>query len=792
MLVAGRRAARQAAGVSKALGRYASRLSHPPLDGDFTVRGVTSRVEVVRDRHGVPHVFASTAADACFGHGFVHAQDRLFRMEGSRRLAAGRLSEVAGAATLRSDRLMRRLGLARAARRDAARLDPTVAGLFEAYARGVNEGVRHLKALPPEFALLGDQFEPWDIESVLLIARFVMFGFALNWNTELAREQLTARLGAGLAAALDPVHPPTSTVTGERYEGAARRLLEAYREAVEAGLPVGAASNAWAVTSSRTTTGAPLLASDPHVDVALPSLFHVAHLRGGNVDGDVDGDVDVVGAGIPGIPGVLIGHNREIAWGITAGMADVSDCYIEEFEPGSTRYRTDSGWAEAEMIEERIEVLDASSSVERVLVTRHGPVVSPALPGEDRAIALRSTALEGSDIASPFVALWRARSLDEAQRAIERWSGTAFNFVVASREDRVAYHFVGDVPRRRAGEGLFPQRGATSSGPPACWPVEELPRLLDPASGVVVSANNAPGGPLELGEEWAEPRRADRIRDLLDEREHHNVASFARIQTDRYAANLVRLRDLALASGIPDQARGLLQEWDGVLAPESAGGGLLFLVYRQLLMEAAERRAGGEARLLVGEAIEGVGVSSAFAYRAQDTFITALERSAQPWFDSPEDRDRRLRGALERATAIMRAHCGPDEAQWRLGAVQRIPFDHALADVPGIGALFSAGDRGFGGDFNTVVQAGAMPWDEVARVGIAPGYRQVVDLADWDRSVFMLPTGNSGIPGHPRYDDCIEEYLEGSFRPLLFTLDAVVAAAEHHLMLDPLEGRDPS
>ncbi len=779
-----RSGARTAANLGRAVRRTFDHSAFPQADGSLTVRGTDDRIEVVRDRWGVPHVLASTALDAFFGHGYVHAQDRLFQMEGTRRTAAGRLSEIAGSATLAGDRLMRRVGLNRAARADAERLSGPDLELLTAYTRGVNEGVRHLAALPPEFALLGDHFEAWRVEDTMLVGRLVMFGFAGNWNTELVRERLAQDLGADLAAVLDPVHPPTSTVTGEGHGRAADALLRAYREAFAGGLgalPGSISSNAWAVSGDRTTHGHPLLASDPHVDVALPGLFHVAHIRGGAFD--------LVGAGIPGIPAVAIGHNRSVAWGITAGMADVADCYIEEFEsPSSRHYRTPEGWADADEVVERIEVLGGAAVEERVLVTRHGPVVSPALRGESRAIALRSSVVEGEDIATPFIALSRASTFAEANAAVDGWPGTTFNFVLASTDGHIGYRFVGQVPDRPANVGLLPQHGPTSSGPPPFLPVSTLPRLIDPTSGVVASANNAPGGAHELGEEWSEPQRWERIMELVATQERHDVPSFCAIQSDRRSAHLVRLRDVMLArAAAPTSLRPLVEGWDGTLEAGSAAGALVHVTYRLLGNEMMERVAGGRGRITMGAAVDGVSVNSAFAYRFQGMIIAAVEGASAPWFTDEADRDRRLRGAVERASDALTKACGTPEA-WTLGAMQVIPFRHALGDVPGIGSRWSRGTRAFGGDVNTVVQAQGSAWGTKNRVRIAPGYRQVVDLGDWDASVFMQPTGNSGIPGHPRYDDCIEEYVAGAYRPLLFNEPAIRAAVESTLTLERTTG----
>lgn len=773
--------ARMAAGLGKAAKRTLEHSSFPTVAGDLTVRGSDDRIEIVRDRWGVPHVLASTAPDAAFGHGFVHAQDRLFQMEGARRTAAGRLSEIAGASTLASDRLVRRVGLNRAARRDAQTVSGAEGELLAAYARGVNEGVRHLRALPPEFALLGDEFAPWTIEDTMLIGRFAMFGFASNWNTELVRERLACELGPEVASAVDPIHPPTSTVTGERYPRAAAALLHAYGVAFGDGVVSSLSSNAWAVSGAHTKSGRPLLASDPHVDVALPGLFHVAHVRGG--------EFDLIGAGIPGVPGAVIGHNRAVAWGITAGMGDVSDCYIEEFEsPSSTRYRTPAGWAEAEVVTERIEVLDGDAVEERVLVTRHGPVISPALQGESRAIALHTSVVVGGEVAGPFIRLSMASSFEAANRAVESWPSTTFNFIFASTDGHIGYRFVGQVPERDANVGLFPQQGPTSPGLPPFIPADALPVLIDPPGGVVASANNAPGGLNELGEEWCEPQRWERITQLIDATPKHDIATFCAIQTDRRSAHLLGLRDLILErAAAPISMHAILEVWDGRLEVGDAGAALVHMTYRHLGTDMAERVAGRLGRIVMGAAVDGVPVNSAFAYRSQGMLVDAIGTASPVWFVDAVDRDRRLRGAVERAIDTLSEVCG-ESPSWSLGGVQQLPFTHALGNVPVVGPQWSRAQRPFGGDINTVVQAQGSAWGTPNSIRIAPGYRQVLDLGDWDASVFMQPTGNSGIPGHPRYDDCIDEYIAGAYRRLLFNELAIRSAAETTLTLDRAPG----
>ncbi|TAK79169.1 MAG: penicillin acylase family protein, partial [Dehalococcoidia bacterium] len=710
-------------GIAQATARTAAKRGFPRVEGRTAVRGLSAEVQVVRDHHGVPHVFAANEADSLFGQGFVHAQDRLFQMAAARRLASGRLAEVAGPSALGSDRFMRRIGLHRAAARDAAGLDDGHRALLAAYCAGVNEGARTLPEPPPEFSVFGP-WTPWTPQDAMLIGRLVLFGFAGNWDTELLRERLLRALGPERTAQLDPAHPSSGTVTGATHlGGAVERLARAYRDAVAHGLPHGGASNAWTVDATRSVSRAPLLASDPHLEVRIPGLFHVTHVRGGVLN--------AAGADIPGVPGIAMGHTAEIAWGITAGMADIADCYVESFDPASPRhYRTPDGWAEAEEVIERIDVRGAAPVDERVLITRHGPVIGPAIEGESRAIALRSTALEAGDLIEAFFAVTHAHSVEEFSAALDRWPGTAFNFVYAHRDGSTGYRLAGRIPQRAEGEGLLPASGERSPGPPPPWPPAAMPRLASPGAGYIVSANQAPGGNLELGEEWCEPVRAQRITALIEAQALHDTGSFQAIQTDRHNANLVRLRDLLLARGAVAQPEGpILERWDGRLDPASAGAAVVQAVYRELARAMALRAAGPSADTVLGHGLSGVSSLGSFHFRVQGELVTAAETAAAPWFDGGADRDRQLAGAAARAVERLRRDLGDDLARWRWGAMHQIEFTHPLRTVPGVGKWLSRGPYPFGGDVNTVVQAAEAVWRQDGRVLVAPGYRQVEHLA---------------------------------------------------------------
>ena len=789
-----------ASGVAQAIALAGTSRSHPRVDGRIEVAGSAAPIAIVRDRFGVPHVQAGSEADAIFGQGFVQAQDRLFQLELFRRAASGRLAEVAGPRALDADRFARRLGLTGRADRDLAACRDPERGLLDAFARGINAGIRSLRALPPEFAVLRTTPEPWRAEHSLLLGRLLMFGFASNWDVELERERLVAALGPERAALLDGAYPAhAATATGHPSAGASERLLAAYEATAVAGVPTHGASNAWALCGSQTRSGAPLLACDPHLRAGVPGLFHVVHVAGG--------ELDVIGADVPGLPGVIIGHNRAVAWGVTAGLADVSDCYVEELDRDDPeRYRTPHGWQRGTTRVERIAVRGAASVEETVLETRHGPVIGPALPGQDRAMALRSTALEAGETVGPLLDANRARTVGEFEEAVGRWPGATFNFVFAGREGSIGYRMGGSIPRRERGAGLLPQDGARSPGPPEPLPAAEMPRVLDSpgdggdasdAGGAVVSANQAPGGPHELGEEWCAPYRADRIAELLAARDGHTVASMQAIQLDLYNAGLVELRDLLLArDAVPDArldgrldstVRAVLARWDGQSSAGSAGAAIMQTVYSEVARALVARVAGAEADLVLGQGLGApVGEESRFHYRLQGRIVEALARATAPWCDDEADRDRLLRAATQRALEELRDRLGTRVEAWRWGALHMQRRPHPLDRIPGLGRSFSLGPFAMPGDVNTIWQGGYTPHGGPgAAGGYSPAYRQVLDLGRWDRSTFQLPAGNSGIPGHPRYDDCVREFLEGRQRPLLYSPEALRANAAHTLTLEP-------
>ena len=366
-----------AAGLAGLGAAAALRRRLPRTAGTLRLAGLHAPVEVLRDRWGVPHIYAANAHDLFMAQGYVHAQDRLWQMEFQRRLARGELAEILGEVALPSDRFVRILGFSRVAQREAEQLDHGTLTEINAYVQGVNAFIeQHARCLPLEFTVLRFQPRPWQVSDVLVWGKIMALNLSENWTLEVLRARIVATVGPERAAALDPLYRddhPLTIPAGARYHAALGE--DALRMADDAALFTGSGdtaqgSNAWVVGGSRTASGKPLLANDPHLALQMPSLWYENHLHGG--------DIHVTGASLSGAPGVIIGHNERIAWGVTNGLNDVQDVYIERFDANDpTRYMFQGKWQQAEIVREQIRVRGrAKPFIEEVRVTRHGPVIS--------------------------------------------------------------------------------------------------------------------------------------------------------------------------------------------------------------------------------------------------------------------------------------------------------------------------------------------------------------------------------------------------------------------------------
>ena len=758
------------------LGRLARRFAHaslPRVAGRVELPGLEARVEVVRDRFGVPHVYAEHLRDLARAVGYVQAQDRLFQMELLRRFAYGRLAEVAGPRALDIDRFVRRLRLEWAARRDADAADERAAAWASAYTDGVNAFVAH-GPLPFELRLARIRPEPWTSVDVFAPGQALALGLSVNWEAELARMRVAARVGAERAAQLEPelAHDVPVIVPPALAEQASR----------PAGAPALGASNSWAVAGSLSATGAPLLANDAHLELTVPGIWYTQHL-------ELDGE-SVAGFSVPGTGVVVLGRTRTVAWGFTAANVDTQDRYVERFDADRRRYLADGEWLDAEVVREEIRVRGRRRPVlEEVVVTRHGPVVAGPDPASGDALALRWSAHEPGHALGAFLDLMHARTVDDADRAFDRFAGPPQNVVLADAEGTIAYRLAGGpIPARRRGEGLVPAPGWTSHHEWRGWIAQpDLPRVRNPEHGFIVTANNRIVGdeyPHFLGWEHLNSYRARRIEELLGELEVVTPEDCRRIQLDQRSLPGLELAAIArtLDGHAPAERRALdlLGAWDGDLGPDSRAGAVYAVLMHYLELE-AYAELGSERERFLGAGETEATVSLALFERTRPVILRSLAERDDSFFADGRTWD----GVFRAALAATVRELGPRLGHRPWGALHRVELRHPFGEVPLLGRRFSRGPYPAGGDADTVWQ---MAWRVEEPYGprlSGPSMRAVYDLGDPDGTRYVLPAGQSAHVASAHYDDFVERWRAGDLAELPMTRGRVDALAESRLELLP-------
>ncbi len=772
--------------------------SLPERNGYAGLAGLGAPVEVLRDAHGVPHIFADTEADAAFALGWVHAQDRLVQMEAMRRLGAGRTAEVVGAQALGIDRYMRTLGLYRLAEAQVAQLSDDLRQVLLAYADGVNAWLQqHSGPLPPEFAALGIAPEPWTPADSLVWGRLMAMQLAENRHEELLRLALTDRLPA---AKLDDLWPPYAADAPTTVEAAAARFrsaalgataIDATALALLDADPVNAratrgASNIWIVAGTRTMTGKPMLANDPHLSFAMPGTWYLARL--------VTPDRQLVGATTPGVPLVILGHNGNLAWGLTTTTADVEDYVVERIAPGAPdHYLAPDGRQPFTTRTETIRVRDGSEETLVVRQTANGPVVSDVLRDNPlrgdagRVLALAATYLAEDDrTPEAMFGFNRATTSADMRRAIADFAAPVQNIGWATTDGDIGLMVAGRIPIRRDGNGLIPRDGTTPAGDWTGWqPVAALPQVVNPTSGRIVNANNrlAPVGvPDHLFGRYDPGFRAARIVEALDVTPRHDLDSLAAIQVDT-VSEMARTLLPMLLQALPEPAAAQpavtrLRAWDGTMAADRAEP-LIFaawynalhrILYAGALGELADRLSTDKPR-----------------------FIAAALTGESGWCDAPSARPANPCGdavaaSLTSALAQIAVAHGDDMDAWRWGDAHPALFRHPLTrPVPPLGRLLDR-EIPVGGGLHTALRAAY--WSRDADRPFAAihgaGFRAVYDLADLARSRFVIATGQSGHPLSPHYGDMMERWRDGGSITLGQDRASLRAEASGRLLLVPL------
>lgn len=763
------------------------RQSLPTIDGEAKARGLAAPVEIVRDEEGVPHLFAKSERDGAFAMGYVHAQDRLWQMEFQRRIAQGRLSEFLGERSYDVDRLMRTLGIARLSERIVARLDHETVASLEAYAAGVNAFLDTDPVLPVEFQVFRIKPERWKPADTMGWLLVMAWDLSSNWRIELARMRFAAKLGPGRVNEIIPPYPGDAAPEIPDYR-ALYAELEPLAGALLAATPPheeAVGSNNWVVSGARSETGKPLLANDPHLGLQAPALWYLAHIStpSGNV----------VGGTLPGVPFVVLGRNDHIAWSFTTTNSDTEDLFIEKVVDGDS-YLTPTG---KEKFEVREEAIGVGGEVRRIKVrtTRHGPVISDVVKTAGDAtpkgyvLALAWAALtEENAVARAGFALNRAHGTEQFLAALREFTAPHQNVVYADDAGHVGFIAPARLPVRRADNEAMGRVPVPGWDAKYDWqgflPFEEMPASRDPASGVIVTANQkiTPEGykPF-VSADWFLPYRADRIEQMIAERPKHSMDSFARMQADVRSRLAVELLPFATAaqpaSDAGRKAQAMLAGWKGDMTMDAAAPLVFTAWYREL------------TRLVYADELGDL-FNDSWDLRAAFMINVMHGVDGQDrWCDDVRTPQRETCAmltarAFDLAAADLEKRYGAPSS-WRWGPEHTAAGDHRpLGLLPVLGELFNVSPQTPGDSYS--VDVGAITIRDEARPYAnrhAPSLRAIYDLADLDRSRYMHSTGQSGNVMSPWYSSFAQRWARVEYITIPTKREAIGAA--HRLVLSP-------
>ncbi len=749
-------------------------LGQPELDGARAVPGLKAETTIARDDLGVVHIDAASEADAYFALGFVHAQDRFFQMEMLRRLAAGRLSEVVGAPAAGFDVRMRILGIDRLAEQDVANLPSDIRAIYQNYADGVNAWLKTRSGVAAdELALtLAPDPAPWTPAHSIAWTRLMSMRLVGNWGSELMRLRLAARLSPEQMADLWPDYPADGPITTPEIADAA---LEAARALAALSNPDDG-SNAWAVTADKSSTGAPLLANDPHLGLTAPGTWHLVRMEAPGFT--------LAGATSPGMPAMVLGHNGHVAWGLTNASTDTSDVYLETINPENpAEYLTPDGPKPFETRAETIKVRLGDDRQITVRRTRHGPVISD---GNDRApegaaLSLAHTGLmEGEGAAVTLHQINRARAWGDVLGALKLTNGPQQNVFYAG-PDGVGMATGGALPIRKSGDGYMPANGATGEGD---WvrlaDVSAMPQVFQPSSGWVANANNRIADddyPLWLGREWGYAGRAQRIIELLDAEDQVTPEHMAAIQTDVKSPIAMRLKPIMLSILGDTKLRENeterlteLRSWDDVMRMDDASPSIFFAWMRAAIRE------------IFADELED-DFAGWFQLRAEVLENVLTKR--QIWCDNVrtdavEDCQTALKAAFKAAVLEAERIGNARAPLW--GDVHQVKFRHmGLGSLPLVGGMFNVRMPSPGGQ-ETINRAamrfgsGADPYGQAH----GPGLRALYDLSDLEKSQFIIAPGQSGRLFSDNRSSLAARWRDGGYLTL-----GSLASPTHLLTLTP-------
>jgi penicillin amidase len=802
--------------VTVVSGSYAVKRPFPTTNDTLTLNGIQDEVTVYRDSFGVPHIYAGNQDDLFFAQGYVTAQDRFWQMEFWRHIGMGRISEIAGESALDQDKFIRTVGWNRMAedyidyyQQEA----PEFIAILDAYSAGVNTYIdENRNNLPLQFQILGRVQDSWEIEPwqpVHTVAWGIVMANNLsgNWSNELTRARLYQELGQETVDTLIPGYPyhnrpviaPTVDQVNEKASNSQRETTsipinwQAVNTNLIGELPdivkseindPNVGSNNWVISGEHTKTGMPLLANDPHLGIQMPSIWYEVGLHAP--------DYNVRGFSFAGVPGVIVGHNENIAWGVTNVGPDTQDLFIEKRNPDNLNQVEFIGaWEEMETLEEIIKVNGGDDVVLPVYITRHGPLISDVIEnGLTDPLALRWTAQEPSRILQSVILLNQAANFEEFREALRYWDTPSQNIIYADKQGNIGYQTPSRIPIRKNGDGLTPVPGWTGEYE---WegfiPYDELPTLYNPAQGYIVTANHAvvdKDYAHFIAYYWADGDRGLRIENMIEGR----LANGSKITPSDITAIQFDSKSLPAEIWVPllvnldsddpqiQAALAQLSGWDYQERTDSVPAALFEIFYTHLFQN-----------VLADE----VGVDNVDTFTRQDTFMYELATDLEAsWWDNittaeMETADEIMLQSISEAIDWLEENVGDDMDDWNWGKIHTVTFKDGVLGNSGVApleAIFNRGPHPLDGG-SDLVNANSWRRREPAVVVSHPSMRMIVDMSDYEANQSVIPTGQSGHPYHPHYEDQMPLWLSGEYHPMLWSREAVMNAAVDTLVLVP-------
>lgn len=751
----------------------------------LTVSGLKDEVTVQRDARGIPYIEAKNDADLYFAQGYVTASDRLWQMDMMRRLARGETTELTGNLTLEEDKRWRRFGLAQIAEKSLAELSPQLRAALEDYSRGFNAYIATLDeaTIPPEFKILQYKPKQWSPSDTVIIGKILADALSTTWRFDLLRASLSKTLsaekfadvnnqvtpydvilfgsdGQKRAASMSGFSVPDKVLVAaekdEQIRASSLSKIGLYAEDL-------AASNNWVISGKRTADGKPILANDPHLAPTAPGIWYMAHLS--------TPTMRVSGVTFPGVPGIVLGHNENIAWGATNVGPDVQDLYEEKVEivDGVAKYKTPNGLENVTVRKETINVRKNPLKTEtepvtlEVQVTSHGPII---LSEGGKSYSLKWTALDPKNNEfEAFFNLNRAKNWDDFKAALKTYGGATQNFVYADVKGHIGWYAAGRIPIRRLGDGAMPYDGSTTDGD---WigyiPFDELPHLYDPPSGLIVTANQRIVGTsykyTQVSRDAATPWRARRILDSLDAKRKVTMDDVRDVQYDALNMPLDNIAKFIVKNGSGSaDTLAVLKDWDGKMTPDSRAA----LLVNEIRNCVAGKIADDNKPLPVNIVRERV-----LDRALRENLTRWLPPGASSFNQLFKDCDGSVRTSLADPKRF-----GPDPAGWTWGKVWQSRFSHPLASVPFVGGQFATPVVAINGSGQT------------PNVGSAVSMRHIASPGNWDATRHVIPLGQSGDPRSPHYKDQFDAWKDGTPVVFPFTKNVVSAAAKETVVMSP-------